>query len=171
MGDKEDGESDGAIEVFEAGSSSGVELVGAVKAFDDLLELSVFGAFLIFVFQADDGSSFQPWRSALREGWLIDGVSGRVIGGVAVADEFESFVFRKGSDGFGKGDEGIAGSTGIRDVIGLDGAGCGADGEPCIIPSVHNADIRFITGDDGIERAFMVHVEFMAEDSSEICVV
>ena len=65
VGDKEDGECDGAIEVFEAGSGAGVELVSAIKAFDDLLELSVFGAFFILVFQADDGSSFQRGRGAL----------------------------------------------------------------------------------------------------------
>ena len=98
-------------------------------------------------------------------------MGGGVIGGVAVADEFESFVFGKGSDGFGEGDESITGSTEIRDVISMDGTGCGADGEPCVIPSIHDTDIRFITGDGGIESAFMVHVEFMAEHSSKICVV
>ena len=65
VGDKEDGECDGAIEVFEAGSGAGVELVSAIKAFDDLFELSVFGAFFILVFQADDGSSFQWGCGAL----------------------------------------------------------------------------------------------------------
>lgn len=64
VGDEEDGERDGAIKVFEAGSGSGVELVGAIKTFDDLLERSVVGAFFILVFQAYDGSSFNSWRSA-----------------------------------------------------------------------------------------------------------
>lgn len=98
-------------------------------------------------------------------------MGGRVIGGVAVADEFESIVFGKGSDGFGEGDERIAGSTVIRDVIGMDGTGCGADGEPCIIPSIHNADIRFITGDYGVKWAFIVHVEFVAEDGGSVGVI
>ncbi len=98
-------------------------------------------------------------------------MGGGVIGGVTVANEFKSLVFGKGSGGFGEGDESITGSTGIRNVIGVDGTGCGTDGEPGIIPSILNADIRFITGDGGIERAFMMHVEFVAEDSSEIGVV
>ena len=45
VGDKESGENNRAVEVFEAGPGSCVELVGTIEAFDDLLELSIFGAF------------------------------------------------------------------------------------------------------------------------------
>jgi hypothetical protein len=45
VGDKESGENNRAVEVFEARPGSCVELVGAIEAFDDLLELSKFGAF------------------------------------------------------------------------------------------------------------------------------
>ena len=64
VGNKEDRERNSAIKFFKAGSSAGVILVGAIKAFNDLLELSVFSAFFILVFQAYDSASFQWWCDA-----------------------------------------------------------------------------------------------------------
>ena len=59
VGDKEDGESDGAIEIVKPASGAGVEFVGAIESFNDLLKLAVFGAFLVLVGQTDDSASLQ----------------------------------------------------------------------------------------------------------------
>ena len=40
IGDEEGGEGNGAVEVLEPGAWSGVELVGAVETFNELLELA-----------------------------------------------------------------------------------------------------------------------------------
>lgn len=49
VGDKEDGESDGTIEIIKPAAGAGVEFVGAIESFNDLLKLSVFGTFLVLV--------------------------------------------------------------------------------------------------------------------------
>lgn len=141
VSDEEDSESDSAVEVFEAAAGAGVELVSAVESFNDLLELSVFGAFLVLIFQADDSSSFKGEGSALEHSGVVDCEDGRVIGRVTIADELSGSVLGRRSDGFLESDEGIACSSGIREVIGMDSArGC-ADGEPSVIPLVYDADI------------------------------
>ena len=57
VGDKEDGESDGAIEIVKPASGAGVEFIGAIEAFDDLFESTVLGAFFIVVGQADNSAT------------------------------------------------------------------------------------------------------------------
>ena len=62
-------------------------------------------------------------------------------------------------------------APGIREVIGMDGAAGGADGEPSVIPPIGHADIGFIAGDAMVERAFVMHVELMTKHGSGIGVV
>lgn len=171
VGDEESGKCYRAVEVFEATPGAGVELVGAVETFDDLLELSIFGAFLILVFQADDGTAFQRLSCFFFAGQIVDGVDSGVIGRVAVTDEFDDSVFGDGSDGFVESDEGVTSASGIRDVIGMDSAGFGSDGEPGVIPSVEDADIGFISGGTRVDGTFMMEIELMAEDGGGIRIV
>lgn len=171
VSDEESGEGDRAVEVFEATPGAGVELVGAVEAFDDLLELSIFGAFLILVFQADDGTAFKRLSFALLPGLIVDGVGSGIIGGVAVADEFDDSIFGDSSESFVQSDKGVTSASGIRDVIGMDSAGFGSDGEPGVIPLIEDTDVRFISGGTRVNGAFMLEIELMAEDSGGIGVV
>lgn len=66
VGNEENGESDGAIEIVKPATGAGMEFVGAIEAFNDLLKLSVFGTFLVLVGQADDGASFDRQCRALK---------------------------------------------------------------------------------------------------------
>ena len=104
MGDEQDGEGDSAVEILEAAAGSGVEFISAIEAFNDLLKLSVFSAFLVLVGQADDRVSFNREGGTLEQSRVVDGVDSRVIGRVAVADEFGGDIFRHSSECFGKGD-------------------------------------------------------------------
>lgn len=171
VGDKESGKGDGAVEVFEAAPGASVELVGAVEAFDDLRELAIFGAFVVLVFEADDGAAFKWWSCVLFSGLMVNGVDSGVIGRIAVTDEFDDGIFGDGSESFFESDESIVRSSGVRDVIGMDSAGVGSDSEPGIIPLVEDADIGFIRGGTRVDGSFMMEIELMAEDGSGIGVV
>jgi hypothetical protein len=103
--------------------------------------------------------------------FIVDGVDSGVISRITVTDEFDNGVFWNGSESFFERDESIASSSGIGDVIGMDSAGVGSDGEPCVVPSVEDADIGFISGDTRVDGAFMMEIELMAEDSGGIGVV
>ena len=117
MGNEQDSEGDSAIEVLEAAAGSGVEFVSAIEAFNDLLKLSVFSAFLVLVGQADDRASFKREGGALEQRMVIDCVDSGVICGVAVADEFGSDIFRRSSECFGKGDKSIMCASGVGEMI------------------------------------------------------
>lgn len=163
VGHEQDGEGDGSIEVLEAATGAGVELIGTVEALNDLFELAVFSSFGVLICQADDGASFQGQGGALEQSGVVDGMGGGVIGGVAVADEFGGGVWRHGPEGFGEGDERMLSAPGIGEVIGMNGAAGGADSEPGVIPAIGHADIGFIAGDTRIDRAFVKAVKPVAE--------
>lgn len=171
VGDKEDGESDGAIEIVKPASGTGVEFVGAIESFNDLLKLAVFSTFGVLISQADDGASLQGQGGALEQSWMVDGVHSGIIGRVAVGDELDGGIFRRSSDGFFQRDESVANTSGIGEMIGMDGAAGGADNEPGVIPLIGHADIGFIAGDTRVDRAFMMHVELMTKHGSGIGVV
>ena len=117
MGDEEDGKCDSTVEVLEAAAGAGVEFVSAIETFDDLFELSVFGAFFVFIGQADDRASFKREGGVLEQSRVIDGVDSGVISGVAVADEFGGDIFRHSSECFGKSDKSIMCASGVGEMI------------------------------------------------------
>lgn len=171
VGHEEDGQGNSAIEVLEAATGAGVELIGAVKPFDDLFELAVFSTFGVLISQADDGASFKREGGALEQSGVVDCMGRGVIGRVAVADEFGSGAFGCGSDGFRESDERMLSAPGIGEVIGMDGAADGADSEPGVIPPIGHAGIGFIAGNTRVDRAFVMHVELMTKHGSGIGVV
>ena len=171
VGDKEDGESDGAIEIVKPAAGAGVEFVGAIESFNDLLKLSVFGTFLVLVGQADDSASFNKQSKVLKQSGVIDGMHSGVIGRVAVGDELDGGIFRRSSDGFFQRDESVANISGIGEMIGVDSTGVGADGEPGVIPPIGHADIGFIAGDTRVDRSFVMHVKWMTKHGGGIGVV
>lgn len=171
VGDEESGESNRAVEVFEAASGTGMELKSAVETFDDLLELAIFGAFVVLIFQTDNGAAFERFGYVLFSGLIVDGVDSGVIGRVAVTDKFDVGIFGDGSDSLFQSDESVASSSGIGDVIGMDSPGFGSDSEPCVIPLVEDADIGFISGGERVYGAFMMEIELMAKDGGGIGVV
>ena len=117
VGDEENGQGNSAIEILEAATGSGVEFICAVEPFDDLFELAVFGAFFIFIGQADDRASFKREGGSLEQSRVVDGVDSGVIGRVAVADEFGGDIFRHSSECFGKGDKSIMCASGVGEMI------------------------------------------------------
>lgn len=102
---------------------------------------------------------------------MVDGVDGGVIGRVAVGDELDGDIFRRSSDGFFQRDESVANTSGTGEMIGVDGAGVGADGEPSVIPLGIDPNVGFVTGDTMVDRAFVKHIELMTKHGSGIGVV
>lgn len=109
MGDEEDGKRESAVEVLEAASGACMELVCAVEALDELLVCSELLAFGIVVFETDDGAAYDGVAAGLR----INEVHGRVIGRVAVADEFDGFAIGQKPDGFVECDCGMFSVSGV----------------------------------------------------------
>ena len=65
VSDEESGKSDSAVKVFEAVCSADMELVSAVKAFDELLERSEFFRYGVKVLNADDFLMREGFRESL----------------------------------------------------------------------------------------------------------
>lgn len=171
VGNEKDGESDGAVEIVETASGAGMKFIGTIEALNDLFELAVFSTFGVLIGEADDSASFQGQGGALEQSGVVDGMGGGVIGGVAVADELDGGIFRQGSDGFFKCDKSMLSASVVGEMIGVDSAGVGADGEPSVIPSVSDLNVGFVTGDTMVERAFVKHIELMTQHGGGVGVV
>ena len=93
-GHEERGQGNDAIEVLEAGPWPGVELVGAVEAFDQLLEGAVFLALGIEVAQADDGALGEQILLGVFADCGVVGNHGAVVRGQPVGDQFGGRALR-----------------------------------------------------------------------------
>ena len=92
---EEGGERAGSVEILEPGPWAGVELVGAVEPFDELLVFAIGFAFGVEVLQADDGAFFEDACSSFFDGCSVVGNDGAVVGGQSVGDEFCRIAFRR----------------------------------------------------------------------------
>lgn len=54
VGDEECGQDSSAVYVFESAPSAGVELIGTIQAFDELLERAILLTFIVIIGEFDD---------------------------------------------------------------------------------------------------------------------
>ena len=59
ISDEQSGQCNSTFEAFETGSGSGVKFICSVQAFNELLETTIFTAFRVEVFKADNGMLFK----------------------------------------------------------------------------------------------------------------
>ena len=98
MGDEEGGESDGAVLGGKAAGGTDMVFVGAVEAFDELLEGAKFGGDSVAIFQADH---LPQGMGGLGRGAVsVKEVHAGLIGRVAVGDETQGAIFRQGAGCF-----------------------------------------------------------------------
>ena len=91
MSDKERGEGEGAVAAGEAAGGADVVLVGAVEAFDELLERAELGRDSVEVFEAND--LVQRKRGSGSGAVSVEEVHAGLIGRIAVGDEAEGAIF------------------------------------------------------------------------------
>lgn len=146
--DEERGERAGAVEVLEPGAGAGVELVGAVEPFDELLVFAVGLAFGVEVFESDDGPFVEDARAAFFDGCGVVGGDGAVVGGQSVGDEFAggAFGILWGSVAVVDQREGGLGTAGFGEVPAADGAAHLGDDEPGVAGDAVDLDVGFIGG-------------------------
>ena len=170
VGDEENREADGSVEILEATASTGMELVRAIQTFNQLLERSkVFGLFVL-VFQADNDALLDP-VDGFALGVEVDGMDGGAVRGKTIGDKSDALTGRDGSNGFVECDLGVFGAPIIREMVSVDGTRYGADGEPGVVPFATDADVGFVGGKQRIDQAFVMGVELVAEHGSMLGVV
>ncbi len=109
VGDEENREADGSVEILEATASTGMELVRAIQTFNQLLERSkVFGLFVL-VFQADNDALLDP-VDGFALGVEVDGMDGGAVRGKTIGDKSDALTGRDGSNGFVECDLGVFGA-------------------------------------------------------------
>ena len=98
VSDEEGGEGDSAVLGGEAAGGADVVLVGAVEAFDELLEGTEFGGDRVEILEADD---LPQGMWGLGRGALgVEEVHAGLVSGVAIGDEAEGLIVRLGARGF-----------------------------------------------------------------------
>lgn len=163
-GHKESGESDDAIEVFEAGTWSSVELVGAVEAFDQLLEGAVSFALGIEVFQADNGVFCEHVISGICACGGIISDDGTVVRRQAISDQTAEMAFRGVWRAVATGEQSQSGfdATGVGDIVATDGAGILSDDEPGVVGKAFDLDVSLV-GCTCADRIRAVSIDELAE--------
>ena len=114
IGDKESGDADGAVSIFEAASGASMELIGSVKPFDNLLELTILLAFFILITKADHFTAFE-WHSFFI---TVDGMGCCAVGWIAITDKLNGMPLgvRSCFHGLLERDKGMQDTTIIRDM-------------------------------------------------------
>ena len=85
-----------------------------------------------------------------------------LIGGIPVGDHGDGLIFTGCGDGFQHRGDGIFSAAAIREMIGGDFMGLRRDKEPDVVPDFFDFDIGFISGEEGIDGAFVIEVKLMA---------
>ena len=145
-GDEERGQRHDTIEVLEACSWAGMELVCTVEAFDQLFEGAELFTFVIKVLQPDDGALCQQLVVVmlLRLGIVCN--DGTVVRGQAVGDDFGivALGFLWCSIGTVKQGESRLCSTCVGDVVPTDSPTDSVDKQPCVVGDSFYGDIGFV---------------------------
>ena len=167
MCNEESREYDSAVEGIEAGGGSGMELIGTVKAFDNLFKGAIGFRFLVEVLKADYLTMFK--RDTIRE--RVNEMNTSAVRRIIIGDERHFLIFTKSADGFFDGADGRQNGSIVSDVIGNNLERFYSDDQKGVGPVTFYPDIGFITGGHGINRAFEVAIEVMAPVSSGFSVV
>lgn len=163
-GHEKSGQRNDAIEVFEAGAWSSVELVGAIETFDQLLECAVSFALGIEVFQADNSVFREHVISGVLASGGIISDDGAVVRRQAIGDQAAEAAFRGAWRAVATGEQSQSrfDATGVGDVISADGAVTLSDDEPGVMGKAFDLDIGFI-GRTCADRLGAVCIDELAE--------
>ena len=169
VGDEEGGEGDGAVARGKAASGADVVLVGAIEAFDELLEGAKFFRYGVEIFQADHLS--QGVRRLGRGAMRVEEVQAGLISGVAVGDEAQGPVLGQGARGFPQRHGGGQSIALGSDVIGRDVMSLGIEKEKSVVVLAVDAEVGFIAGGGVAEGALVAEVEGVAGVSGRLGIV
>ena len=158
-GDKQGGESHGAIAGGKAAGGADMVLVGAVEAFDQLLEGAVLLGDGVAILETQD--LVQGEGRLLRRTLRIEEVQARLISRIAVGNERERLSFGQGAGGLAQSDGSGQGIAFGRDMIGRDLMGEGIEEEETEVMFAGDPDIGFIAGGGIAEPSLVAEVEVM----------
>ena len=152
-GHEERGQGNNAIEVLEAGPWPGVELVGAIEAFDQLLEGAVFRALRVEVAQADNGALGEQILLGVFTHSSVVSHHGTIVRGQPVGDQFDGGALRRVRRPVATVDqrEGRFGLSAVGKVVAADGTGVLLDDESGVVGEAFDLDVGLIssTGSPG----------------------
>ena len=169
MGDEEGGEGHGTVLSDKAAGGTDMVFVGAVEAFDELLEGAKLPGDLVAIFQTDH---LQQGKRGLGSGALgVEEMHAGWVGRVAIGDEAKGLIFGQGASGFAQGHGGGQGITLRCDVIGRDVMPLGVEKEEGVLVLARHANIGFVPGGGVAERGFVAQVKGVAVVSGGLGVV
>ena len=169
VGDKEGGEGHGAVASGKATSGTDVVFVGAIEAFDELLEGAKFLGDRVEIFQTDD---LTQGVGGLGSGAVgVEEVHAGLISGVAIGDEAQGLILGQGARGLAQSHGGGQGIALRSDVIGRDVMPLGVEKEESVLVLAGDANIGFVAGSGVAEGGFVAEVEGVAVVSGGLGIV
>jgi len=159
MRHKERGQDHRAVVAVKPGGGPHVIFIGPVQALDELLKRPPFRRLSIEVLKPDDLVVLNIRIISFLSIQKMD--AGR-IGRIAVGNEDDLLAGSCGTDRLVHGNDRRLSSPVVRHVRGGDFQAFGGNEEEDVLMFPQDLDIRFITGLDGIDRAFMLEIEAVA---------
>ena len=145
----------GTVDAVEAVGRPVGGLVGAVEAFDHLLEGTELFRHLVVIGEADDLGDGEPELFAKLMEELL---GGQWVCAVAIGDEAEAlWKLLEVAESHAHGQDARADAAAVRDAVSKDGALCGVHDEPDIGLEAADLDVGLVSG-EGIAGAIVIAV-------------
>ena len=171
VGGEEDGEDEGSVVGVKAAGGAGVEAIGAVEAFDELLEGAPLRGLVVEVFEAEDLVEGEGGREVIVLSLGVEEVNAGGIGAEAVKDEVSGAAGGSGASDLVHGDGGVVGIAGVGHMVAGDFVGLGADEQEGVGALGVDLDEHFVTGAESVGGACVSEVNAVEMDGDGLAIV